>query len=91
MGFEYYVAKKYLRSKQKSMIVKLSLITYISTIGVMIGVMALIISLSVANGFEDEVLSRIIGFDAHVKLRTFHDRGINNYEAVVAKMDSLPD
>jgi lipoprotein-releasing system permease protein len=91
MGFEYFVAKKYLRSKQKTPIVKLSLITYISTIGVMIGVMALIIALSVANGFEHEVRSRIIGFDAHVKLRTFHDRGINNYEAVVAKMDSFPE
>lgn len=90
MGFEYFVAKKYLRSKQKTTFVKLSLITYISTIGVMIGVAALIIALSVANGFEHEVRSRIIGFDAHVKLRTFHDRGITNYDKVVAKIDSLP-
>ena len=89
MGFEYFVAKKYLRSKQKTTFVKLSLITYISTIGVMIGVAALIIALSVANGFEHEVRSRIIGFDAHVKLRTYHDRGISDYERVVQRMDSL--
>lgn len=91
MGFEYFVARKYLRSKQKTTFVKLNLITYISTIGVMIGVFALIVALSVANGFEEEVRSRIIGFDAHVKLRTFHDRGMTNPQRAAALIDSLPE
>ncbi|RMD99952.1 MAG: lipoprotein-releasing ABC transporter permease subunit [Calditrichaeota bacterium] len=90
MGFEFFIARRYLRSKRKTGFI--SLITYISTIGVMIGVAALIISLSVANGFEDEVRSRIIGFDAHIKVRTFHDRGMDQAagERIIAMLDSLP-
>ena len=74
MGYEFFIAKRYLRSKRKTGFI--SLITYISIIGVMIGVAALVIVLSVANGFESEVRTRIIGFDAHVKVRTFYDNGI---------------
>lgn len=90
MSFEIFVARRYLRSKSKTGFI--SLITYISTIGVMIGVAALIIALSVANGFEDEVRSRIIGFDAHVKVRTFHERGMPERMGarIVALADSLP-
>lgn len=90
MSFEFFIAKRYLYSKRKTGFI--SLITVISTIGVMIGVAALIISLSVANGFEDEVRSRIIGFDAHVKVRTWHDRGMKEQmaEKVIAMVDSLP-
>ncbi|MCA9732173.1 MAG: lipoprotein-releasing ABC transporter permease subunit [Deferribacteres bacterium] len=76
MSYELFIAKRYLRSKRKTGFI--SLITYISIIGVMIGVAALVIVLSVANGFESEVRSRIIGFDAHVRVRTFHDRGIES-------------
>jgi len=89
MGFERFIAKRYLRSSQSSSIVSLSGITYISTIGVMIGVAALVITLSVANGFEDEVRSRIIGFEAHVKLRTYRSEGIKNYPKIVPRLDSL--
>ncbi len=90
MGFEFFIARRYLRSKRKTGFI--SLITYISTFGVMIGVAALIIALSVANGFEDEVRSRIIGFDAHIKVRTFHDQGMDEKKgkAIMAMVDSLP-
>lgn len=88
MGFEFFIAGRYLRSKRKTGFI--SLITYISTIGVMIGVAALIIALSIANGFENEVRSRIIGFDAHLKLRTFHDQGLTDYPMLMTQVDSLP-
>ncbi len=90
MGYELFIARRYLRSKRKTGFI--SLISYISTLGVMIGVAALIIALSVANGFEEEVRSRIIGFDAHIKVRTFHDRGmeVGKAEEIIAMVDSLP-
>lgn len=46
----------------------------------MIGVAALIIVLSVANGFESEVRSRIIGADAHIKLSMFHSKPMLEYK-----------
>jgi lipoprotein-releasing system permease protein len=88
MSYEFFIAKRYLRSKRQVKFI--SLITYISIVGVMIGTAALIIVLSVMNGFESEVRSRIIGFDAHVKLRTFHDRGVENYPEVLDKIRDIP-
>ncbi len=88
MSYEFFIAKRYLRSKRQVRFI--SLITYISIAGVMIGTAALIIVLSIMNGFESEVRSRIIGFDAHIKLRTFHHRGVENYPAIVEQIKSVP-
>jgi len=87
MAYEFFIAKRYLKSKRKTRFI--SLITYISIAGVVIGVAALIIVLSVMNGFESEVRSRIIGFDAHIRLRTFHDRGIPDYQEVIDQIRGM--
>jgi len=52
-------------------------------LGVTIGVAALIIVLSIMNGFENEVRSRIIGFDGHIRLRTFHFQGVSRPDTVM--------
>ncbi len=88
MRYELFIARRYLRTKRKTGFV--SLIGWFSIIGIMIGVAALVIVLSVMNGFEREVRSRIIGFDAHIRVRTFHDRGIDDWKEVVAKIRSIP-
>lgn len=80
MSYEFFIAKRYFQSKRRTGFI--SLINYFSIAGVMIGVAALIIVLSVMNGFETEVRSRIVGFDSHIRFRSFHDRGIDNYEAI---------
>ncbi|RMF70285.1 MAG: lipoprotein-releasing ABC transporter permease subunit [Calditrichaeota bacterium] len=87
MGYELFIANRYLKSKRKTGFI--SLITYISIIGVMIGVAALIIVLSIMNGFESEVRSRIIGFSAHVELRTFHDQGLDDYRKIIEQIENI--
>ncbi len=81
MSYELFIANRYLKSKRKTGFI--SLINYISIIGVMIGVAALIIVLSIMNGFESEVRSRIIGFGAHIELRKYHHVGLENYESTI--------
>lgn len=88
MKFEYFIAKRYLRSKRRTKFI--SLITYISIIGIVIGVAALIIVLSVMNGFEDQVRSRFLGADAHVKVLAFHDNGIKHYGHIINEIKSTP-
>ncbi|MBC7187573.1 MAG: ABC transporter permease, partial [Calditrichaeota bacterium] len=88
MNFELLIASRHLRSKRRTGFV--SLITYISVFGVMIGVAALIIVLSVMNGFESEVRSRIVGFDAHLRVGTYHDRGIEDYGQVIRQIEDIP-
>lgn len=88
MSYELFIAFRYLKSKRKTGFI--SLISYISIAGVTIGVAALIIVLSVMNGFESEVRSRFIGVDAHVKVRTFHDKGVEEPEKIMQQIDGTP-
>jgi lipoprotein-releasing system permease protein len=86
--YEFFIAKRYLKARRKTGFI--NLITYISVLGVTIGVAALIIVLSVMNGFESEVRSRIIGFDSHIRLRTYHDEGVEHYREVMKKIEDIP-
>jgi len=81
MSYEFFIAKRYLRSKRKSRFV--SVVTLISVGGVLIGVTALDFILSMMNGFEKEVRSRIIGTTAHVSVFSTYEEGIQNYEELI--------
>jgi len=88
LPYELFVARRYLRTRRKTGFI--NTITYISILGVTIGVAALIIVLSVMNGFESEVRSRIIGFDTHIRLRTFHFQGITDYHEIIDIIKDIP-
>ncbi|MBN2413156.1 ABC transporter permease [candidate division KSB1 bacterium] len=88
MPFELFVALRYLKSKRK--VGFISIISVISVAGVAIGVAALIIVLSVMNGFESEVRSRFIGINTHVKVRAFHHHGMETKEAVMHQLEGIP-
>ncbi len=88
MSYEFFIATRYLKSKRKTGFI--SLITYISIFGVVIGVAALIIVLSVMNGFESEVRTRFIGVSAHVQVSTIHDAGIGDAANLGKQLLSLP-
>ena len=64
--FEYFIAKRYLRSKNKLNFI--TIISVLSTIGITIGVAALIIVLSVLNGFGGLVTSMLVNFDPHIRI-----------------------
>ena len=61
MAVEFFIGKRYLRSKQKQAFI--SLITFLSVSGVTVGVMALIVVIAVMAGFEDELKSEISNID----------------------------
>lgn len=76
--FEYFIAKKYLRSKHSLNFI--SVISIISTIGVTIGVAALIIVLSVFNGFGSLVTKMLVNFDPHLRITTLSENQNNLVE-----------
>ncbi len=88
MKYEFYIARRYLQSKRKTGFI--SLISYISIGGVIVGVAALIIVLSVMNGFEHEVRSRFLSADSHIRVQTFHDNGIEHIGALQNQVKNLP-
>ncbi len=81
MSWELFVALRNLRSRHSLGFI--SVITWFSVVGITIGTAALIIVISVMSGFETEVRDRIIGLDAHIRVRAFHDQGIQDYRAVL--------
>ncbi len=87
MSYEFFIAKRYLRSKRKTKFV--SVITLISIGGILIGVTALDFLLSMMNGFEKEVRSRIIGTTAHVSVFSTYDEGIDNYRELIPSVKEI--
>lgn len=81
MSFEYFIAKRYLSAKRKTGFI--SIITYVSIAGIMIGVTALILVLSVMNGFEKEVRTRLIGADAHLRIRKYFTDTITQPDSIM--------
>jgi lipoprotein-releasing system permease protein len=88
MSFESFIAKRYFRSKRKTGFI--SIITFVSIAGVTIGVTALILVLSVMNGFEEEVRSKLIDADAHIRLRKYFTEPITEYDSLVTLAKQHP-
>ncbi len=89
MNFELFIAWRYLRSKRRTAFI--SIITYLSIAGVTIGAAALVIVLSVMNGFEYEVRQRIINTDAHIRLQQFHRESFDNYLDISQELGNIPE
>ncbi|MBA3231549.1 MAG: ABC transporter permease [Acidobacteria bacterium] len=82
LPFELHVAFRYLVARRKQAF--LSLISIISMLGVMVGVMALLIALALMTGLQGELRDRIVGSAAHVYVQRPGDPGLENYEADIA-------
>ena len=70
--FELFVGLRYLRAKRRNGFI--SVISLISMLGIAVGVMALITVLSVMNGFEEELRSRILSMTSHATISGPDDR-----------------
>jgi lipoprotein-releasing system permease protein len=84
--FELHIALRYLLARRKQAFI--SLISLISTLGVMVGVSALIIALALMTGLQGELRNRILGATAHVYVskRT----GMADYHAEVKRLEAVP-
>ncbi|MBN1625028.1 MAG: lipoprotein-releasing ABC transporter permease subunit [Deltaproteobacteria bacterium] len=69
MYFELFLAVRYLKAKRKQAFI--SIISVISVAGVMAGVMALIVVLSVMNGFRADLTSKIMSVNSHILIRNY--------------------
>ncbi len=69
LPFEYFVGLRYTRAKRRNHFI--SFISMTSMAGIALGVAALIVVLSVMNGFQKELRARILGVASHVQLSAF--------------------
>ncbi|NSL54592.1 lipoprotein-releasing ABC transporter permease subunit [Uliginosibacterium aquaticum] len=86
MKFPLLVGLRYVRAKRRNASGGgfISFISFASMAGIALGVMALIVVLSVMNGFQEELRNRILGVAAHAQILSF-DGSLQNWRAYSAK------
>jgi lipoprotein-releasing system permease protein len=84
--FELHVALRYLLAKRKQAFI--SVISFISTLGVTVGVMALVIALALMTGLQQELRDRILGSNPHIYV--WNTKGIDDYHAEAARLRTVP-
>lgn len=89
MSYEFYIAKRHFRAKRRTGFI--SVIGAISLLGVTLGVAALVVVMSVMNGFQSELKDRILGITAHLVVLKFPTAPMEGYEELVTKIRSLPE
>tara|TARA_R100001377_G_scaffold40571_2_gene22704 strand:+ start:1901 stop:3169 length:1269 start_codon:yes stop_codon:yes gene_type:complete len=75
-----FIGLRYSRSKSHTGFV--SFITFFSTVGILLGVAALITVVSVMNGFEGELKKRILGIVPHVIVSDFSSKGTSTEQKI---------
>ncbi|MBX2822031.1 MAG: FtsX-like permease family protein [Rhodothermaceae bacterium] len=87
MDYRYYIARRYLIDWKK--ISMISLISGISFMGVVIGVFAMVVVLSVMNGFGDVVRGLLVDLDPHIRIVSANERGFKNADSLQAQLGTL--
>ncbi len=87
MAYELFIGLRYLKAKRKQTFI--SVITFISILGITVGVTALIIVLSVMTGFEENLREKILGINANVVVTELGGR-MRGYEEVSRRVLDVP-
>ncbi len=85
---ELFIGLRYTRAKRRNHFI--SFISFSSMLGIMLGVIALIVVLSVMNGFHKEVRERILGMASHATISAVNG-GLNDWHKVMDRAAELPE
>ncbi|TFG93148.1 MAG: lipoprotein-releasing ABC transporter permease subunit [Syntrophobacterales bacterium] len=86
MSYEFFIGLRYLRAKRTHTFISVN--TFISIVGIFLGVAALIIVLAVMNGFEIELRDKILGINSHIVLMEY-DGGMKDHAEVMKQLESI--
>jgi lipoprotein-releasing system permease protein len=88
MNFPFYIARRYLFSKKSTNVI--NVISGISVVGIVVATMALVVTLSVFNGFHDLVASFFTSFDPQLKVTPVKGKTAAADDPVLVKIRQLP-
>lgn len=88
MNFPFYIARRYLFSKKSTHVI--NIISGISVIGVAVATMALVVTLSVFNGFHDLVASLLTSFDPQIEVVPAKGKTAPADDPMLTKIRNLP-
>jgi lipoprotein-releasing system permease protein len=89
MQYERFIARRYLRSKRQLRFI--SIIMLVSVVGITVGVAALIIVLSVFNGFNTVVTNVLVGFDPHLRVEPERGRSLAAADSIERLVAADPE
>lgn len=84
--FERFIAGRYLLSKRKVQFI--TVITFISVMGLTVGVTALLVMLSVFNGFNKFQLDTLTGFDPHLRVEADSGKTVEDYNTLISRIST---
>jgi lipoprotein-releasing system permease protein len=87
VSFELRIALRYLLAQRRQLFI--SVISTISTLGVIVGVMILLIALAILTGFQGELRSRILGAASHLSIYRGGGESFEEYRDVVATLRTI--
>ena len=89
MNFPFFIARRYLFSKKSTNAI--NIISGISVIGVAVATMALVVTLSVFNGFHDLVASFFTTFDPQLKVTPLMGKTVAADDPILTQIKQLPE
>lgn len=89
MNFPFYIARRYLFSKKSTHAI--NVISGVSVVGVAVATMALVVTLSVFNGFHDLVASLFTAFDPQLKVAPAIGKTAPADDPALARIKRLPE
>lgn len=87
MPYELFLALRYLRSRQKRRLVRVTAL--IAVIGIAVGVAALIVALALARGFRDEMRDKILRGTAHLTVMRSDGQPMLEYKDLAARIAAV--
>jgi lipoprotein-releasing system permease protein len=88
LNFPFYIARRYLVAKKSHNAI--NIISFISVMGVTVGTMALIVILSVFNGFDELVRSLINSFNPDLKIMLAEGKAFVPEDEMLRKIKAIP-
>ena len=88
MNFPFFIARRYLFSKKSTHAI--NVISAISVVGVAVATMALVVTLSVFNGFHDMVASFFTAFDPQLKVTPVMGKTAAADDPILTQIKQLP-
>ena len=96
MGFELFIALRYLTSRRRQTFI--SVISILSVLGVALGVGSLIVVLGVYNGFSSDIRNKILGANSHILLHSsisssfdLDENGEGGYKDIAKELQKNPE
>lgn len=88
MPYELFLALRYLRSRGKKRLARVT--SFVAVLGIGMGVSALIVALALSNGFRDEMREKILRGTAHINVMRADGRPITEYRSLADRIKTIP-